>query len=174
MNHLESYSDDKTLRIVDKTLGNYYHVGLIHLLFPNARIIHCVRDPMDICWSMYRHRFNGGLDYCYDQTALGRYYCRYSQFMQHWHSVLPNRIHDVRYEELVREPETVIRGLLEYCNLGWEDSCMAFHRTKRTIITHSMSQVRMPLYKKSIKSWEPVAEELAPLRAALQPCYEWQ
>lgn len=157
-------------RIVSKTLENYALIGLIHLLFPNAPIVHCVRDPMDTCWSLYRQYF--GIEtvpgYCYEQGTLGRYYRRYQTLMNHWHQVLPGRIHDVRYEELVEHPEATMRALLEYCDLSWEDRCLTFFRTKRVVNTANAVQVRRPLYKTSIQSWLPVADELAPLRAALE------
>jgi len=168
LRELRSYCLKNKPRITDKTLRNYAHIGLIHLLFPRATIIHCVRDPMDTCWSILRQHFGGILPYCYDQIALGRFYCRYQQLMHYWHTVLPNEIFDVQYEQLVKAPEATIRTLLEYCGLPFEENCLAFYQTKRAVVTASARQVRRPIYTASIKSWEPIAEELAPLRAALQ------
>jgi hypothetical protein len=172
LRELRSYCPNNKPRITVKTLHNYLHVGLIRLLFPRAAIIHCTRDPMDTCWSMYRQHFSGNIPYCYDQTALGRYYCRYRQLMRHWHAVLPGHIHDVAYEELVQEPEATIRLLLGHCGLPFERSCLTFYRTRRAVSTASSRQVRRPIYTSSVKSWEPVAEKLNPLRTALQPCYQ--
>jgi hypothetical protein len=148
--------------------NNFYLIGLIRLLFPHARIIHCVRDPMDTCWSLFRENFGTHHGYCYDQRALGNYYGHYQKLMDHWHAVLPGVIHDVHYETLVEQPEKTARELLEYCNLSWEDKCLAFYRTKRVVNTASASQVRRPIYKTSLKSWLPVAEELTTLRTTLK------
>jgi tetratricopeptide (TPR) repeat protein len=165
---LSTYCADRAGRIVDKTPNNFFLVGLIRLLFPNAPIVHCVRDPMGTCWSMFREYFGGGHGYCYNQSALGRYWRRYRHLMDHWHKVLPGEIHDVKYENLVEHPENTIRSLLEYCRLPWEDKCLAFYDTKRVVNTASFLQVRRPIYKTSIGSWMPVAQELAPLREALE------
>lgn len=167
LQQLSAYCPGITAQIVDKTPSDFFMIGLIRLLFPRAPIIHCVRDPMDTCWSLFRQNFGWAHGYCYDQRALGRYYRRYQRLMDHWHKVLPGEIHDVQYEEMVAQPERTIRALLEYCGLPWEDRCLAFYRTKRVVNTASAVQVRRPIYKTSIKSWLPVAEELAPLRAAL-------
>jgi len=168
LQQLSAYCPGITARIVDKTPSDFFVIGLIRLLLPRATIIHCVRDPMDSCWSMFRQYFGSAHGYCYDQGALGRYYRRYQRLMDHWHKVLPGEIHDVRYEEMVTQPEETIRALLEHCGLPWEDKCLTFYRTKRVVNTASTLQVRRPLYKTSIRSWLPVAEELAPLRAALE------
>ncbi len=166
---LLSYCPENTSRVVSKTLNNYSLIGMIRLLFPRAPIIHCVRDPTDTCWSVFRQYFGGEMvpGYCYDQVALGRYYRRYQRLMDHWHKVLPGEVYDLRYEELVEEPEKTMRALLEYCGLAWEDRCLAFYRTKRPVATASALQVRQPIYKTSIRSWLPLADELEPLRAAL-------
>jgi tetratricopeptide (TPR) repeat protein len=170
LRQLRERCPDNKPRIATKTLSNFFHIGLIHLLLPRATIIHCVRDPMDTCWSAFRLCFTGNdLLYCYNQDALGRYYCRYQQLMRHWHQVLPGRIYDLRYEQLVTQPEATMRSLLEHCNLPWEKNCLSFYRTPRPVTTASMRQVRRPIYTTSIRSWEAVAEKLAPLRTALQP-----
>ncbi len=167
LNHLSSFCSNGRRIVVDKTPNNFFLIGLIHILFPHAPIIHCVRDPMDNCWSLFRQLFVGSVPYCYNQVTLGRYYRRYQQTMRHWHHVLPGRILDVSYENLVENPETVIGGLLSYCQLPWEEQCMKFYRTRRTVATASASQVRRPLYADSLNAWQPVAAELAPLRAVL-------
>ncbi len=168
LQHLRRLCATGSPHIVDKTPYNVFLIGLLHLLFPEAPVIHCVRNPMDTCWSMFRQHFVGHNPYCYDQVALGRYYRRYRRLMDHWQQVLPGRVYDLRYEELVEQPETTMRALLAHCRLPWEDNCLSFYRTKRAVITASMQQVRLPIYKTSIGSWLPVAEELAPLRAALE------
>jgi len=166
---LRSHCPVSKPHIIDKMPNNYFNIGLIQLLFPNATIIHCVRDPMDTCWSIFRQYFNGMHPYAYDQKLLGRYYLRYQQLMEHWHTVLPGKIFDVHYEQLVENPEKIIPELLNHCNLPWDKECLSFHRTKRTVNTASMQQVRRPMYKSSLKSWSPITEELADLRKTLHP-----
>lgn len=167
LRELRGYCRDNKPRITDKTLRNYFHIGLIRILFPRAAIVHCVRDPMDMCWSIFRHHFSGNIPYCYDQTALGRFYGRYRRLMEHWHRVLPGAIHVIEYERLIHEPVETLRKLLNYCGLAFEKKCLAFYRTRRAVSTASSQQVRKPIYTSSMRSWEPVADRLAPLRAAI-------
>jgi len=155
------------IHIVSKQTQNIFLIGLIRLVFPTAPIIHCVRNPMDTCWSLYRQYFVGSVPYCYEQGTLGRFYRRYQKLMQHWDKVLPGEILDLSYEELVHEPETGIRSLLTHCNLPWDNNCLEFYRTKRMVNTNSRLQVRRPMFTDSIKSWEPVADKLGALRSAL-------
>lgn len=157
-----------TPHIADKTLNNYLYIGLIRLLLPQAKIIHCVREPMDACWSMFRHHFAGKHYYCYDQETLGRFYVRYARLMQYWHRVLPGAVYDIHYEALVENPGEETRKLIAHCGLAWNERCLAFHETKRAVSTASALQVRQPIYKDAVLSWQPVAEALAPLKAALQ------
>lgn len=164
---LGGYAEGASAFMIDKTPINYCHIGLIRMLFPRAPIIHCVRDPMDTCWSLFRQYFPGGHPYRQTLRSLGRYYVRYQKLMRHWHHILPGQIHEIAYEQLIEAPDVHIRALLEYCRLPWEDGCLAFHRTQRAVTTASAKQVRQPLYKTSLKSWEPVAQELTPLREAL-------
>jgi len=168
LRQMRSFCPDKSRYIVDKRVANYFHIGLIRILFPHAPIIHCVRDPMDTCWSLFRLHFVGDHPYCYDQRTLGRYYSRYQQLMRHWHRALPGEIYDLPYDQLVKQPESAIKSLLKHCHLPWEKNCMAFYRTKRAVSTASMRQVRRPIFVSSIKSWQPVADKLAPLRKALR------
>lgn len=167
LRQFRSYCPDNSPHIVAKTPNNFFLIGLITLLFPRAAIIHCVRNPMDNCWSLFRQHFVGSHPFCYDQGTIGRYYCRYQKLMRHWHNVLPGVIYDVQYETLVSRPEAAIRALIEHCRLPWEDRCLAFYRTKRVVTTASFRQVRRPIYSTSLNAWEPLAQELAPLRAAL-------
>jgi len=167
LKQLRSYGRNNRAYIVDKTPNNFFLIGLIHIMFPGAPIIHCVRDPMDTCWSIMRNTFIGSHSYSHDQATLGRYYRRYKRLMDHWHQLLPGRIHDIHYEELVANPAPAIRALLEYCHLAWDEKCMKFYRTKRDVATASASQVRRPLYTDSLQSWQPLAQELAPLQQAL-------
>lgn len=165
---LSSYAPERREYVVDKTPMNFLLVGLIRLMFPHSPIIHCVRDPMDTCWSMFRQYFMlSGHPYSYDQQALGRYYRGYQKLMDHWRTVLPGAVYDLEYERLIAEPAAVIRALLDHCHLPWEDGCLAFYRTRRVVSTASELQVRRPIFKTSIQSWLPVANQLAPLQAAL-------
>lgn len=167
INGLRSHCPEQKPYIVDKMPNNFFHIGLIKLLLPNAKIIHCVRDSMDTCWSLYRQHFGINHPYCYDQHALGKFYLRYQQLMQHWENVLPHAIYEVQYEKLVAAPEKEVSALLEHCALPWDESCLKFYDTKRTVNTASMQQVRQPIYHSALKSWQPLEKHLTTLSEAL-------
>ncbi|MCZ6641358.1 MAG: sulfotransferase [Gammaproteobacteria bacterium] len=151
-------------RISDKLLSNFLNIGLIRVLFPNARIIHCVRDPRDTCFSIYKLIFGArGHHYAYDLEELGRYYNGYAQLMDHWDDVLPGHVHQVHYESLVVEQESTTRALLESCGLPWNPACLEFHKSERPVVTHSASQVRQPIFRGAIGAWRPYEASLAPL-----------
>lgn len=154
-------------RITDKMPGNFHHVGLIATLFPNAKIIHCRRDPRDTCLSIFFGDFVGSHAYSYDLTNLGRYYRQYERLMAHWHKVLPGRILDVSYEDLVEQQEDWSRRMVKFCDLDWERGCLEFHKTSRNVQTRSNAQVRQPIYRSSIARWRPFETHLEPLVAAL-------
>ena len=166
VNCLRTYSQAK--HVVDKMPHNFFHVGLIQQILPNARIIHCVRDPVDTCWSIWRQIFYGRHTYKYDFDSLACAYGNYLKMMDHWHRLFPGKIYDFCYEELLENPEDNIRKLLQHCNLSWHDDCLNFHEKKRHVLTASTQQVRRPLYKSAVKSWEPVKTQLAPLIQALK------
>jgi tetratricopeptide (TPR) repeat protein len=150
--------------ITDKLPMNFRYLGLIHLMFPNAKIIHAMRDPMDCCFSCYALHFTEPHDYAYDMETLGRYYLRYQKFMQHWHGVLPpGRILDVHYEEMVGDLEGQVRRLLDYLELPWEPACLEFHANRRVVQTASLGQVRQPIYSSSIARWKHFEKHLVPL-----------
>jgi hypothetical protein len=138
--------------IVDKSLFNFRLVGLIRTMLPNAKIVHCVRDPVDACLSSYKKLFRTGVLYSYDLEELGRYYLSYRRLMEHWRAVLPEAMLEFRYEDLVADQQARIRALLAWCGLPWEDSCLAFHRTDRAIDTASVVQVRQPIYTSAVAS----------------------
>ncbi|MBT4906807.1 MAG: tetratricopeptide repeat protein [Rhodospirillaceae bacterium] len=154
-------------RITDKMPGNFHHVGLIATLFPNAKIIHCRRDPRDTCLSIFFGDFVGSHPYSYDLTNLGRYHRQYERLMAHWHEVLPGRILDVSYEDLVDQQEDGSRRMVAFCDLDWEARCLEFHKTSRNVKTRSNAQVRQPIYRSSIERWRPYEAHLEPLFAAL-------
>ena len=150
-------------RTTDKMPGNFQYVGLIRLLLPKATIIHCVRSPVDTCFSCFRNYFAGFHPFAYDLGELGRYYRLYQGLMDHWRSVVPDQLHDICYEELVSSPEDQIRRLLEICGLDWDDQCLEFHQTERSVRTASAAQVRRPIYTSSVDSWRKFEGHLGPL-----------
>jgi len=160
--------DATAAHVTDKLPNNFLHIGLIRALLPDARIVHCMRDSRDTCWSIYKNFFGGrGHYYAYEQAELGKYYCAYEDLMAHWRDILPGAIHDVRYEELVGDQESTTRTLLGACGLSWDPACLDFHKTSRSVRTLSASQVRRPVYDRSIGNWKNVANSLEPLLAAL-------
>jgi hypothetical protein len=156
--------------ITDKLPGNYFHLGLIHLMLPNARIIHSMRDPMDTCFSCYALRFTFKNEYSYDLGTLGRQYMRYRKLMKHWHKVLPSgRILDMRYEDIVADTEREAKRMLDYLGLPWDPACLRFHENDRAVRTASVTQVRKPIYSNSVARWKHFEKYLSPLLEIIQP-----
>ncbi len=156
-------------RSADKLPGNFLNIGLIHMAFPSARILHAVRDPVDTCVSCYFKLFREWQNFTYDLTDLGRYARDYLGLMAHWKAVLPEgRILDVAYEDLVADLEGQARRLLAYCGLPWNDDVLEFYRTQRPIATASAPQVRQPIYASALKRAAPYDAYLGPLREALK------
>lgn len=168
--HLPVLPDGKT-RITDKMLTNYYYVGLIYLLFPNARVVHCKRNAVDTCISCYSKMFREDMPYTYDLKEIAHYYKKYNELMEHWKAVLPRHyILEVKYEEVVGDLETAARRIVSHCDLEWDPACLEFHKTDRPVKTASVTQVRQPLYASSVERWrnygelvEPLVKELGPL-----------
>jgi tetratricopeptide (TPR) repeat protein len=154
-------------RVTDKLPFNFMHLGLIPLLFPNARIIHCRRDPMDNCMSCYFTSFSEEIQFTNDLGRLGAYYADYHRLMKHWKQVLPIRVFDLRYEDLVSNTETAIRELLSYCDLDWDDACLKFYQVERGVRTPSRWQVRQPIYRNSVARWRNYERYLEPLKQGL-------
>lgn len=150
-------------RVTDKTPRNFRHLGLLRLLLPNAKVIHCVRDPVDTCFSCYTLTMIAQ-PYTFDLVELGEYYRGYTQLMEHWRDVLPpGWILDVRYEDLVDDLESGCRRIIDHCGLEWDDACLRFHSTDRTVTTSSVTQVRRPVYRSSIgrgRRFEPYLGDL--------------
>ncbi len=160
-------------RVTDKTPNNYLYLGLIHMILPNARIIHTVRDPVDTCVSCFSRLFAMGQPFSYDLGELGRHYRRYHEMMKHWRSVLPpGAMLDMAYEETVADLEGQARRLIDYCGLPWDDRCLSFHKTSRPVRTASNVQVRRPLYSSSVERRRRYEPYLEPLLTALAECRE--
>jgi tetratricopeptide (TPR) repeat protein len=156
-------------RITDKMPANFRYVGLIHLVLPNARIIHIRRDPIDTCLSCFSILFAHDQLFTYDLAELGRYYRAYAMLMEHWREVLPlEQILEIQYEELVVNFEGLARRIVAHCGLEWDDACLDFHNTQRPIWTASMVQVRQPIYPSSVGRWRPHEAILRTLRQALE------
>jgi tetratricopeptide (TPR) repeat protein len=155
------------LFFIDKMPNNFPHIGLIHLILPNAKIIDTRRHPMACCFSAFKQLFATGQNFSYRQTDLGRYYADYVRLMSHWDQVLPGAVLRVFYEETVRDIEASVRRLLQYCQLAFEEGCLRFHETERAVRTASSEQVRRPIYRDAIEHWQHFEPYLAPLKQAL-------
>ncbi|RWM18100.1 MAG: sulfotransferase family protein [Mesorhizobium sp.] len=154
-------------RIIDKMPHNFELIGLLTLLFPKARIIHCRRDAIDNCVSCYVLPFSSAHSYNTDLQALGLYYREYDRLMRHWNEVFPGRIFENRYETLVEDQEAQSRRLIDYLGLPWDDACLRFFDREGAVTTPSRWQVRQPIYKSSVKRWKNFEGEIAPLIEAL-------
>lgn len=157
---------------IDKMPNNFQHIGLIHLILPNAKIIDARRHPMAGCFSCFKQLFARGQTFTYNLEDLGRYYRDYVALMDHWNSVLPGRVHRVQYEDMVADSETQIRALLDYCGLPFEEQCLRFYETRRAVRTPSSEQVRRPIYKEGLEQWRHFESHLEPLKKALGPVLE--
>jgi tetratricopeptide (TPR) repeat protein len=157
----------KARRVTDKMPHNFNVIALIHTAFPRARIIHCMRNPVDTCLSIYFQNFNRRADYAFDRADLVSFYRQYERLMAHWRSVLPTEsLLEVQYEKLVANPEPLTRKMLEFCGLEWDDACLHHERNVRPVRTASLWQARQPLYQTSVARWHnyrPWLGELAEL-----------
>ncbi len=155
-------------RITDKMPANFMALGLIHLMLPKAKIIHVKRNPADICLSAFTKNFNNSQYHSYDLTEMGRFYVDYARLMEHWQKVLPEgSFFNIQYEELVADPETKSRELVEFCGLEWNEACLTPHKTERNVKTASVTQVRQPVYTSSVERWRRYEKFLQPLMIAL-------
>lgn len=154
-------------RVTDKLPGNFLYLGLIDVMLPDARVIHCVRDPMDTCLSIYLQGFSNGHPYATDLMNIAAYYNDYLRLMEHWKGVLDIRMLEVDYRDLVTNQERVSRELIAFCGLEWDDRCLRFHETERAVATASYDQVRKPVYTKSLDRWKNYEQHIGPLREAL-------
>jgi predicted Zn-dependent protease len=154
---------------IDKMPNNFRHIGLIHLILPNAKIIDARRHPMGGCFSGFKQLFANGQAFTYGLEDIGKYYRDYIRLMDHWDAVLPGRVYRVEYEEMVADTDTQIRALLDYCELEFEEGCLRFYETERAVRTPSSEQVRKPIYKEGLEQWRNFEAHLDPLKEALGP-----
>ena len=154
---------------IDKMPNNFLHIGLINLILPNSKIIDARRHPMGGCFSGFKQLFARGQTFTYDLEDIGKYYRDYVRVMNHWDEALPGRVHRVQYEEMVSDTEAQIRALLDYCELDFEEQCLRFYETERSIRTPSAEQVRKPIYKEGMEQWRNFEKYLDPLKEALGP-----
>jgi len=157
---------------IDKMPNNFMHIGLIHLMLPNAKIIDARRHPLGCCFSGFKQHFARGQSFSYDLEDLGRYYRDYVALMGHFDAVLPGRVHRVVYERMVEDTEGEVRRLLDYCGLPFEESCLRFFQNARPVRTASSEQVRQPIYREGVDHWRHYAPWLVPLELALGPVLE--
>jgi tetratricopeptide (TPR) repeat protein len=152
---------------IDKMPNNFRHIGLIHLILPNARIIDARREPMACCFSNLKQLFASGQEFTYSITDIARYYRTYLELMRHWEMVLPGRVLRVQHEEVVDDLEGNVRRILDFCGLDFEPGCVEFHKTERSIRTASSEQVRQPIFREGLDQWKNYEPWLEPLKHAL-------
>ena len=152
----------------DKLPNNFSHVGLLHLILPNARIINARRHPFDSCLGGYKQLFGKGQNFTYDMDDLSAYYRQYHETMRHWHQVLPGKVLDVHYEETVTDLETQVRRILAHCGLPFEEGCVRFHENPRAVRTASSEQVRRPIYTDALGYWRRYESHLGHLARGLR------
>jgi tetratricopeptide (TPR) repeat protein len=154
LDDLHNLAGDGYARIVNKMPHNFMHLGLIHIMFPYAKIIHCRRNPLDTCLSCYFQFFGGSNDYAYGLESLVFHYKQYLRYMHHWRDTLKIPMLEITYEDMIARQEDITRSLLDFCNLEWNDACLSFHSSRQTTRTASYDQVRQPIYDKSVDRWK--------------------
>jgi tetratricopeptide (TPR) repeat protein len=159
-------------RFIDKMPNNFRHIGLIHLMFPNATIIDARREPMACCFGNLKQLFAQGQEFAYSIDDIARYYRTYLDIMEHWDTVLPGRVLRVRHEDVVADLEASVRRILDFCGLAFEPSCIEYYKTERSVRTASSEQVRRPIYREGLDQWRQFEPWLAPLRDALDDAVE--
>jgi hypothetical protein len=169
----KKYLDDTRIyrtgkpRFIDKMPNNFRHLGLIHLMLPNARIIDARREPMACCFSNFKQLFANGQEFTYGLNHIAGYYRTYLELMSHWNRALPGRILRVQHEDVVGDLEGSVRRILDFCGLKFEPECLKFHETERSVRTASSEQVRQPLYRDGLEQWKHFEPWLEPLKHAL-------
>jgi tetratricopeptide (TPR) repeat protein len=170
----DAYIDDTKIhrkgapKFIDKMPNNFMHVGLIHLMFPNTKIIDARRHPMACCFSGFKQLFADGQEFTYSLDDIANYYKNYVALMGHWDKVLPGKVHRVHYEHVVADAENEVRKLLEFVGVPFEKSCLDFYKTDRSIRTPSSEQVRQPIYKSALEQWRNFEPYLDVLKTALK------
>ncbi len=164
---LLKFHGPKAQRVVDKLPHNFTNLGVVALLWPKARIIHCKRNPVDTCWSCFQNPLNDSHPYSRDLTYLGEYYREYARLMDHWKQLMPGQIYELNYEKFTADFEAEARALIDFVGLPWDEACLNFHETGATVQTLSRRQVRNPIYKSSVERWRRYEQELQPLVSAL-------
>jgi hypothetical protein len=160
------YRTDKPF-FIDKMPNNFRHLGLIHLMLPNARIIDARREPMACCFSNLKQLFANGQEFTYSIEDIARYYRTYLELMRHWDRVLPGRILRIQHEDVVEDLEGNVRRILDFCGLEFEPACIEFHKTERSVRTASSEQVRQPIFREGLDQWTNFEPWLNPLKEAL-------
>jgi hypothetical protein len=161
-----AYRGDEAF-FIDKMPNNFRHVGLIHLILPNAKIIDVRREPMACCFSNLKQLFASGQEFSYSMENIARYYRTYIELMQHWDAVLPGRILRVCYEDVVEDLERNVRRILEFCDLEFEPVCLEFYKLDRSVATASSEQVRQPVFREGLLQWRNYEPWLGPLKCHL-------
>ena len=156
-------------RFTDKMPNNFAHIGLLSLILPNAKIINAKRHPLDSCLGCFKQLFARGQPFTYDLFEIGEFYFEYDRLMKHWHDVLPGKVLDVQYEDVVEDLEAQVRRMLDYCGLPWDDACLRYYESDRAVKTASSEQVRKPIYATSKHRWRNYECELEPLIEILEP-----
>jgi hypothetical protein len=154
---------------IDKMPNNFLHIGMIHLILPNAKIIDARRHPLGCCFSAFKQHFARGQNFSYSLDDVGRYYHDYVELLAHFDTVLPGRVHRIFYEQMIDDTEGEVRRLLDYCGLPFEESCLRFYENERAVRTASSEQVRQPIYRDGVDHFRHYEPWLGPLRAALGP-----
>jgi tetratricopeptide (TPR) repeat protein len=152
---------------IDKMPNNFRHLGLIHLMLPNARIIDARREPMACCFSNLKQLFANGQEFTYSIEDIARYYRTYLELMRHWDKVLPGRVLRIQHEDVVEDLEGNVRRILDFCGLEFEPECIEFHKTERSVRTASSEQVRQPIFREGLDQWTNFEPWLKPLKIAL-------
>jgi tetratricopeptide (TPR) repeat protein len=164
----KKYRGDRPI-FIDKNPNNFIYAGMLKVILPNAKIINARRAPMDSCFGTYKQLFASGQPFSYDLMEVGEYYLQYQKLMEHWHAVMPGDILDVSYENVVADLPTQVARLLDYCGLPFEQACVDFHQTERSVKTASSEQVRQPIYTSSLELWRNYDKHLDELAEVLAP-----
>ena len=154
---------------IDKMPNTFRHIGRIHLILPNAKIIDARREPMACCFSGFKQLFAEGQEFTYGLEEIGRYYRSYVALMRHWDKALPGRVLRVQHEDVIDDLEREVRRMLDFCGLEFEPACLDFHNTERSVRTASSEQVRQPINKSGVDQWRQFETYLDPLKSALGP-----